>query len=273
MKVLEQQFVRKFIDVCTNGYKNGWHERNGGNLSYRIKDEEVLSIKKYLKETKWIDLGANVPGLKNEYFLVSVSGSYMRNMASDPESCLCIIKVNETGDKYMPLWGLKNGGRPTSELPSHLLNLQVVKERTNGEYRIVYHCHATNLIALTFVLPLNNKDFTRNLWEMSTECSIVFPMGVGVLHFMVPGGHEIAVETSKLMEKYDVVVWAHHGLFVTGKDFDDTYGLAETVEKAATILVKVLSMTTLEKRNRISKKELLSLEPDFNVKLNEEFLD
>ena len=60
---------------------------------------------------------------------------------------------------------------------------------------------------------LNDEIFTRELWEMATECPVVFPSGVGVVHWMVPGGRDIAVETSKLMEKYDVAVWAHHGIF------------------------------------------------------------
>ena len=45
MKVLEAKFVKQFINLCFEGYQKGWHERNGGNLSYRIKKEEVESIK------------------------------------------------------------------------------------------------------------------------------------------------------------------------------------------------------------------------------------
>ena len=97
--------------------------------------------------------------------------------------------------------GLVNGGRPTSELPSHLMNHQVKKKATNGEYRVIYHCHTTNVIALTFVLPLDDKVFTRELWEMATECPVVFPDGIGVVDWMVPGGHDIAVATSELMKK------------------------------------------------------------------------
>ena len=56
--------------------------------------------------------------------------------------------------------GLVNGGRPTSELPSHLMNLEV-KKLQNPDYRVVYHAHTTNIIALTFVLPLEDKVFTK----------------------------------------------------------------------------------------------------------------
>ena len=45
MKVLDAEFVQGFIRLCSDGWEQGWHERNGGNLSYRIKDEEVESVK------------------------------------------------------------------------------------------------------------------------------------------------------------------------------------------------------------------------------------
>ncbi len=107
---------------------------------------------------------------------------------------------------------------------------------------MVYHAHTTNIIALTFVLPLEDRVFTRELWEMATECPVVFPAGVGVVPWMVPGGREIAVATSELMKKYDLAIWAHHGMFAAGEDFDLTFGLMHTAEKSAEILVKTLSM-------------------------------
>ena len=164
-----------------------------------------------------------------------------------------------------------NGGRPTSELPSHLMNHQVKKKATGGRHRVIYHAHTTNVIALTFVLPLTDEAFTRELWEMATECPVVFPDGIGVVPWMVPGGHAIAVETSNLMEKYDVAVWAHHGIFCSGEDFDLTFGLAHTVEKSAEILVKTLSMTQ-HKRQTIQPDQFRELAKDFGVTLPERFL-
>lgn len=273
MRVLEAKFIKEFIRICSNGYKKGWHERNGGNLSYRIRNEEVELIKEELNENaEWRNIGATVKNLANEYFVATGSGKYMMDVELNPEDCICILKVDETGTKYKICWGLVNGGRPTSELPSHLMNLEVVKARTNGEYRIVYHAHCTNLIALTFVLPLDSKVFTHELWEMATECPIVFPNGVGIVPWMVPGGEEIAIETSKLMKSYDIAVWAHHGVFVTGPDFTTTWGLIDTVEKSAEILVKVYSMTGGRKTQTITNEMFRELEGPFNVKFKEEFL-
>lgn len=270
--VLSQDFVQGFIRMCTDGWEQGWHERNGGNLSYRIKDEEIKAVEKDLKTSaEWQEIGTSVPNLAGEFFLVTGSGKYMRNVALDPELNISIIELDNKGEKFRIRWGMKNGGRPTSELPSHLMNLEVKKIATNGEYRVVYHAHCTNVIALSFVLPLEDKIWTRELWECATECPVVFPQGIGVVPWMVPGGKDIAVATSKLMKEYNVAVWAHHGMFCAGPDFDTTFGLMHTVEKSAEILVKVLSMVP-QKRQTITPKDFRALAKDFHVTLPEKFL-
>jgi rhamnulose-1-phosphate aldolase len=141
---------------------------------------------------------------------------------------------------------------------------------TQNKHRVIYHCHPANVIALTFVLALEDVVFTRELWEMATECPVVFPEGIGVVDWMVPGGREIAVATSKLMEKYNVAIWAHHGIFCSGEDFDETFGLVETVEKSAEILIKVQSVTD-NKRQTITSQNFRDLAKDFKVNLPEEF--
>lgn len=272
MDILETGFVKGFIRMADDGWKLGWHERNGGNLTYRIKPEEVEEVRQFFDYGKpFQPIGTTVLGLAGEYFMVTGSGKYFRNVILDPADTTAIIEIDDKGENYRILWGLVNGGRPTSELPSHLMNHEVKKRVTGGAHRVIYHCHATNLIALTFVLPLTAEAFTRELWEMATECPVVFPSGVGVVPWMVPGGRAIAVETSKLMEEYDAAIWAHHGLFCSGEDFDLTFGLAHTIEKSAEILVKVRSMQP-HKLQTIQPDEFRALAKDFKVTLPEKFL-
>ncbi|MGI6020736.1 MAG: rhamnulose-1-phosphate aldolase [Lachnospiraceae bacterium] len=270
MKFLDAEFVKGFIRMCDDGWNQGWHERNGGNLSYRVKPEEVESVREELTEGEWKDIGTSVPALANEYFMVTGSGKYFRNVLSNPEDSICMIELDDAGEKYRIVWGLVNGGRPTSELPTHLMNHEV-KFNINPEYRVIYHAHTPNLIALTFVLPLEDKVFTRELWEIMTECPVVYPQGIGVVPWMVCGGREIGVETCRLMEKYDVAVWAHHGLFCAGTDFDITFGLMHTVEKAAEIYVKAASIRP-DKLQTITPDNFRDLAKAFGVTLPEEFL-
>ena len=271
MKVLDAEFVQGFIRMANDGWEQGWHERNGGNLSYRIRPEEVEAVKEDFEPKEWQPIGTSVPKLAKEYFLVTGSGKYFRNVIIKPEDSICIIELDEKGENYRIVWGLVNGGRPTSELPSHLMNHEVKMIATGGKHRVIYHAHTTNIIALTFVLPLEDKVFTRELWEMATECPVVFPEGVGVVPWMVPGGRDIAVATSKLMKKYNLAIWAHHGMFVSGEDFDLTFGLMHTAEKSAEILVKMLSMQP-NKRQTITPDNFRDLSKAFNVILPEEFL-
>lgn len=272
MKLLEAGFVQGFMRMSSDGWEQGWHERNGGNLTYRIKKEEIQSVSEELKtDGEWKEIGTCVPGLAGEYFLATGSGKFFRNVASNPEDSVAIIELDEKGENYRICWGLMNGGRPTSELPSHLMNHEVKLVTKKGSHRVIYHAHTTNVIALTFVLPLEDEIFSRELWEMATECPVVFPDGVGVVSWMVPGGRDIAVATSELMEKYDVAIWAHHGMFCSGEDFDLTFGLMHTVEKSAEILVKMLSMRP-DKLQTITPENFRDLAVDFNVTLPKKFL-
>lgn len=272
MQIAETEFGKGFIKMCTDGNRMGWHERNGGNLSYRIRREEIQQIRENLTDTNsWNEIGTEVPDLAGEYFLVTGSGKFFSNAAADPEDSLGILEVDQQGRQYRICWGLKNAGVPTSELPSHLMNHEQKKKVTGGKHRVIYHCHPANTIALTFVLPLKEEVFTRELWEMMTECPVIFPDGAAVIPWMVPGGREIAVESAKCMKDHDVVIWAHHGIFCSGEGFDQTFGLAHTVEKAAEILCKVLAMAP-KKRQTIPADGFRELGKAFGVVLPEKFL-
>lgn len=271
MDILNTKLAKDFIKLCSDGFKQGWHERNGGNLSYRMTEDQVAELSSLLDlSAEWREIGADVPGLAGEYFMVTGSGKYMRNVELDLADSACIIRLDDTGSRYQIVWGLVNGGRPTSELPSHLMNLEVLKERDPG-MRVVYHAHPANTIALTFVLPLDGEVFTREIWEMATECPVVFPKGIGVVPWMVPGGREIGKETAEIMKTRDVAIWAHHGMFVCGHDFDETFGLMHTVEKSAEILVKVMSMSD-RKLSTITPDDFRALQGPFGIELPECYL-
>ena len=200
-------------------------------------------------------------------------GKFFRNVEPDPIHSIGIVEINDKGDSWRIVWGLADGARPTSEFPSHFMNHSVRKAATNGANRVIYHCHATNVIALTYILPLTDRDFSRALWQSATECPVVFPEGVGVCPWMVPGGADIAMATSEKMKTYQAAIWAQHGLFASGPDFDITFGLAHTIEKSAEIYVKVLSMGGGLIRQTITDDDLRAIAHDFGVTLNENFLD
>lgn len=274
MGMLDLSIVKRYIRMADDGWHQGWHERNGGNLTYRLTAEEVAEMKPFFdaEPRPWVNMGVTGENLAGEYFLSTGSGKYFRNVILDPEDSICVVEINDKGDSYRIVWGLVNGGKPTSEFPSHYMNHCVRAKATNGAYRVIYHAHPANIIAMTYVLPLTDRDFSRALWKSATECPVVFPGGVGVVPWMVPGGADIAMATCKKMEEFDAAVWAHHGLFASGPDFDTTFGLMHTIEKSAQIWVLQKS-TGLPELQTIKDDELRAIARDFNVQLREDFLD
>ena len=270
-------FMEGFVRLCTDGWKQGWHERNGGNLSYRMHDDEVEVSRPFFDDEpgKWTPLGIDAANLAGEYFLVTGSGRYMRNIIDDPLANLCIVELNGKGDEYRVRWGLVDGGSPTSELPTHILNHSIRARKTDGECRVIYHAHPNNIIAMTFVVSLDARAFTRVLWKAMTECVVVFPMGIGVVPWMVPGGADIAEATAILFEEFDAAVWSQHGLFVSGSDFDETFGLMHTIEKAADIYMRARCMNggTDDFLNTISDEGLREVGKAFGIEINEIFLE
>jgi rhamnulose-1-phosphate aldolase len=73
------------------------------------------------------------------------------------------------------------------------------------------------------------------------------------------------------MKSYDLAIWAHHGMFAAGRDFDETFGLFHTAEKAAEVLVKVRSMAP-KKAQSITPDEFRELAKAFGLDLPERFL-
>ena len=239
------------------------------------KEEEVTQCRPFFdpQPREWVNMGVQADNLAGEYFITTGSGKFFRNVEPDPVHSIGIVEINDKGDSWRIVWGLADGARPTSEFPSHFMNHSVRKAATNGANRVIYHCHATNVIALTYILPLTDRDFSRALWQSATECPVVFPEGVGVCPWMVPGGADIAMATSEKMKTYQAAIWAQHGLFASGPDFDITFGLAHTIEKSAEIYVKVLSMGGGLIRQTITDDDLRAIAHDFGVTLNENFLD
>lgn len=264
MSIKDSSFVKELSKVANDMWLKGWDERNGGNISYRLLKEEIDKYKDELNGNRKIELFYNAEELKGEYFLVTGSGKYFKNVLKKPEENLGIIKISDDGKYYTILWGLLNSALPTSELAAHLMSHAERMKVTGGKNRVVMHTHATNIIALSYVLDLNSKSFTKNIWEMSTECLVVFPEGIGVIPWMVPGKDEIGRATADQMKKHRMVLWPFHGIFGTGSDLDEAFGLIDTAEKAAEILVKVISMGG--KKQTISDKQMFDLAEGFGVK-------
>lgn len=267
--VAQAAFVKEFVQMTSNMYRLGWDERNGGNLSYLLKEEEVAQYLDPDCVIRKIPLGFRVPELAGKFFLVTGTQKYFRNMESDPETNTGIIRISADGSEAELLWGFRDGGKPTSELPAHLMS-HIARLSVDPDNRVVLHSHPTNILAMNFVHKLDEKAFTRTLWKMCTECIVVFPEGVGILPWMLCGTESIGEATAQKMKSFRVVIWGMHGVYGAGKTFDEAFGLVETVEKAAQIYMLTAH---LQQINTIEDRQMRELAEFFGVKYRKDFLE
>ena len=261
-------FLIEMIRTATNMYNQGWDERNGGNISLLLDENEIpeFQLEKVLRK---IPTGFKAPELEGKYFLVTGTGKYFKNIQYEPDVNLGIVKLVDEGENVELLWGFSDGGKFTSEFPSHIMS-HSSRLKINPDNKVIMHCHPTNLLAMTYVHSLDEKEFTKTLWQMCTECIVVFPDGVNVLPWMLCGTNEIGEATAEKMKTSRLVVWAQHGLYACGNNLDEAFGLIETAEKAAKICLKIAHLPLL---NTISDEQLHLLEKKFNVKVRENYLN
>ena len=267
--IMTSPFIEEMIEMTSNMYRLGWDERNGGNISYMLDENEVKEYLDIDTVLRTIPIGFYAPTLIGKYFIVTGTGKYFRNVKRDPETNLGLFRIAEDGKTAELLWGYKDGGKFTSELPAHLMS-HMARLAVDPDNRIVMHTHPTYTLAMNYVHELDDKSFTHSLWEMCTECIVVFPEGVGVLPWMLCGNNTIGEATAEKMKEFRTVIWGMHGIYAAGKTPDEAFGLVETVEKAAQIYMLTAHLPRV---NTIKDEEMVILAESFGVKYRKDFLN
>ena len=259
----------EFVRTVTNMYDHGWDERNGGNVSMLLENDELYTYLDKNAVVCTIPTGFDAPELIGKCFLVTGTGKYFKNVQYAPATNLGIVRIGKDGKTAEVLWGFEDGGRFTSEFPAHMMS-HIVRLGIDPAHRIVMHCHPANLLAMTFIHDLDEREFTRTLWRIITECMVVFPDGINVLPWMLCGTNEIGRVTAEKMKTARLVVWAQHGIYGTGKDLDEAFGLIETAEKAAEVYLKIAHLPI---KQTITDRQLQIVADAFGVKAREGWLD
>lgn len=266
--IFEAPFVREMEKTTANMYRLGWDERNGGNVSYLLNEKEVAEYLDLSHVIRTIPTGFDAKPLIGKTFIVTGTGKYFKNVESDPETNLGVVRIGRDGTTAELLWGYKDGGRFTSEFPAHMMS-HMARLAVDPQHRIVMHTHPTYTIAMNAVCPLDEKDFTKRLWKSNTEAVVVFPDGVGVLPCMICGTNEIGEATATKMKDFRLVVWTNHGIYGTGRTMDEAFGLIETVEKTAQIYMLTLGHVV----NEIPDEVIKGLAKLWNLKMLPGVLD
>ena len=101
MSIFDVKIIKDYIRACNDGWEQGWHERNGGNLTYRLTNEEVAACRPYFNEPReWVKMGVEAQHLGGEYFLTTGSGKFFRNVVLDPTHSIGIVEINAEGNAW-----------------------------------------------------------------------------------------------------------------------------------------------------------------------------
>lgn len=256
-------FVEEMLDAAGLMSARGWAERNAGNMSCYIPGSDAARYFDPDNVKKVFKLDLNMQELSGMVFLITATGSYFRKLKYAPAKGLGAVRVSLDGKRLELLWGFEEGAAPTSEMRMHFMG-HIARLKKEPNHRVILHTHATNTIIMSANGRLDEKAITLALWRMHSECIVVFPEGVGLVPWMVPGTQEISAATAEKLKRFRLIIWPLHGIIATGNSIDEAMGLIETVEKTAEIYLKSLEFN--DSLKLLTDKQVLETATCFNVK-------
>ena len=103
------RFVVDAVDVIYQMYLNGWDERNGGNFSYLLTEQEA-SLFDGKQPERVIDIGFDASYLAGRFVLVSATGQFFRKIF---RQTFQIVPDRFRGDAERPRRTRRRGPRPS----------------------------------------------------------------------------------------------------------------------------------------------------------------
>jgi len=263
--------VARTMRCARDMWLNGWAEGGAGNLSVWVDPGAPGGAEGARRDAPWTEAGLELPELAGAAFLVSARGSLFRCVRERPLEGCGVIELDSRGGRYRVIRGFEPAGAPSSEIPSHLAGHAArVRAGTWGEGCALAHAHAPNLVALTCALSPDTISLTRLLWSMHSECIALFPEGIEVADWCLPGSQDLSRATARGLEKRRLVAWPFHGVVAAGRSLDEAIGLIETVEKACEIYLKAAAAGG--PAARLEEKALREIAAQFGVTPDPEIL-
>lgn len=215
-------------------WQRGWAERNAGNISVRLSEEELSSFRE--NQATVLPLPKRCETLAGFHFLITATNTRMRDVAARPLETLLLVRISDDGSGYRILSPPgETALRPTSEMPSHLcIHEMLIGKRP--AHKVVMHTHVTELIALTQIRELcDGQKLNSILLGMHPEAKVFVPEGVGFVPYILPGTRAIGEATVKALEDHSAALWEKHGLFATGRDPLETFDMIDILAKSASV--------------------------------------
>jgi rhamnulose-1-phosphate aldolase len=265
MRFIYNKAIKSIFDnvaeVGRSLWEKGWAEKNAGNISVNITD--LIQDKESASLFKCFLLEKSYPLLKDQFLLVTSTGSRMRDLFKNPEAFACIIKISENGEGYYMLSENNLDIKPTSELPTHLA-IHEILIKSGSKHKSIVHTHPDELIALSHINEFKNEESLNNLiWSMHSEAIVVLPDGVGFIPYAIPGSEELAEKTFQAFNDHNVILWEKHGCIAIGNDVFDAFDYIDVIAKSAKIFFTCKNAGYTPEG--LSEKQLLELKSKFLV--------
>lgn len=257
-KIELKKYTSQIAEVAKQLVIKGWAERNAGNISINITS---LIDEKHKNSISNHNLDIECPELIGNTILISASGARMREIAINPLNYLCVVYIDSASSYQILFNGRHNELIPSSEIDTHLLiHNYIIKN--NIDKKVLLHCHATELIAVTHNSKINSSESLSDLlFSMHPELIMFAPEGIAFVPYMMPGTKQIAEKTTELLTNKRILVWEKHGCISLGDDLWDAYEMIESAAKAANIFF--MASSSGYKPEGLKKTELEELKAKF----------
>lgn len=222
------QEARQLQDVAALLAARGWAEASSGNMSLRLEPADGRAAP---AAGRILEAVVDMTDLIGDRFLVTASGSRMRQLAGDPAGCLCLVQVLDPHRLRL----IDGAGPLTSEWPTHAVLHSLFKESRSRE-RAVLHCHPPSLIALSHVFD-SEREMNDRLFRMHHETRLFLPEMLGLIPYSVTGSLALARASKEKLKKHRLALWDKHGVIAAGSTIDQALDRVEMVEKAAALFL------------------------------------
>lgn len=212
-------------------WNRGWAEWSSGNLSVEFSpvSADLLQTESYILEAP-----CELRNIEKTY-LISRSGSKMRELMLRPEEGLCMVQPMEKGKlKVSSLTHSDRMVAPTSEYISHLM-IHDLMHTQRPQHRAVLHAHPAEVIAFSQLPGIHSKNITQILDSILPELSIFLPEGTGIVPYHQPGSLMLANATANVLRNCSVAIWQGHGIIATGATLAEAFDAIDVVVKAIRI--------------------------------------
>jgi rhamnulose-1-phosphate aldolase len=189
--------------------------------------------------------------------LITGSGRRLRDVLDFPEQTLCAVVIDSSGMSWLHRPN-KSSVEPTSELDSHA---GIYAEVLRGSPRLhaVVHAQPPKTTYLSHLPEYQlTARFNRQLLRWQPETIVAIPHGVTVLPYATPGTAHQGRQTTAVMTRCKIAVWARHGVIAhSDKGPMAAADLIEYLESAAAY--ELLDLQTGRQAVGLSPDELRAI--------------